>query len=265
MNIPEASYPFIDPVLLRLGLLEVRWYGLMYLAGFVLAYFIIQAELRRRKGPIPVDAAGDLLFYVIVGLLVGARLGYVLIYNLPVYFHAPWEVFAFWHGGMSFHGGLVGILAAGWIFCRRYKAPLLELADIVVLAAPLGLMLGRIGNFINGELFGRVTTLPWGIVFPQGGPLPRHPSQLYESLFEGLVLFLILWTLRTRTWAPGRLFACFLILYGLFRLIIEFFREPDPQIGFVFAWFSVGQILCLLMMAAGIGFLMCMGRVEKNE
>jgi phosphatidylglycerol:prolipoprotein diacylglycerol transferase len=248
-------YLFIDPVLLRLGPLEIRWYGTMYLLGFIVAYFIIKSELRRRKGPIPVEQADDLLFYLILGLLIGARLGYVLFYNLPVYLAAPWEVFAVWHGGMSFHGGLIGMIVTGLIFARRRNAPFLELADIGALSAPIGLMLGRIGNFINGEVFGRVTTLPWGIVFPLGGSLPRHPSQLYEALFEGPVLFLFLWWLRRRTKRHGEILAAFLIGYGVLRFLIEFVREPDPQLGFVLFWLTMGQILCLGMICAGIGLL----------
>jgi phosphatidylglycerol:prolipoprotein diacylglycerol transferase len=245
------SCPFIDPVLLRIGPLEVRWYGLMYLVGFVAAYFVIRSELKRKGGPIPYQAADDLLFYLIVGLLIGARLGYALFYNLPSYLAAPWEIFFVWHGGMSFHGGLIGMVIAGWFYARSRKAPFLELADIGALAAPIGLMLGRFGNFINCELYGRITTVPWGIVFPTGGPLPRHPSQLYEAFLEGAVLFTLLWVLRTRTKRHGQLLAVFLTAYGLFRFCAEFFREPDVQLGYFFHWMTMGQILCLFMIAAG--------------
>ncbi|HMK35781.1 MAG TPA: prolipoprotein diacylglyceryl transferase [Desulfomonilaceae bacterium] len=250
-----VSCPFIDPVLLRIGPLEVRWYGFMYLIGFVAAYFVIRSELKRKDGPVPARCADDLLFYLIVGLLIGARVGYALFYNLPSYAAAPWEILFVWHGGMSFHGGLVGMIVAGLIFARSRKAPFLELADIGALAAPIGLMLGRVGNFINCELYGRVTTVPWGVVFPTGGPLPRHPSQLYESFFEGLVLFILLWLLRTRTTRHGQVLAAFLICYGVFRFAIEFFREPDVQVGFIFQGLTMGQILCLFMIPAGIGLL----------
>lgn len=246
------SFPSIDPVLVRIGPLEVRWYGFMYLLGFLVGYLVIRSELRRKDGPVPVEAADDLLFYLVLGLLVGARLGYALFYNLEAYLQAPWEVFAVWHGGMSFHGGLIGMIVSGWIFARRRGAPFLELADIGALAAPLGLMLGRIGNFINGELFGRVTTVPWGFVFPGGGPLPRHPSQLYEALFEGLMLFAILWWLRVRTRNPGEVLCAFLVGYGVFRFVIEFFREPDPQLGFIARWMTMGQILCVVMIFGGL-------------
>jgi phosphatidylglycerol---prolipoprotein diacylglyceryl transferase len=258
-------FPAIDPVIFRIGPIEVRWYGFMYLMGFIAGYFVIRSELRRKDGPVPPEAAGDLLFYLIVGLLIGARVGYALFYNLETYLAAPWEVFAVWHGGMSFHGGLIGMVIAGWIFARSHKAPFLELADIGALAAPIGLMLGRLGNFINGELFGRVTTLPWGIVFPHGGPLPRHPSQLYEAFLEGAVLFTILWCLRTRTRHHGDLLAIFLVCYGIFRFIAEFAREPDPQLGFIFLGLTMGQVLCLAMIVAGMALAVFIRSRNRNS
>ncbi len=258
------SYLYIDPVLFRLGPLEVRWYGLMYLLGFVAGYFVIRSELKRKNGPIPVDQADDLLFYLILGLLVGARVGYVVFYNAKAYLHAPWEIFAVWHGGMSFHGGLIGMVVAGFIFARLRGAPFMELADIGALSAPIGLMLGRLGNFINGELFGRVTTVPWGIVFPEGGPLPRHPSQLYESFFEGPVLFLFLWWLKSRTKCHGEVLAAFLIGYGVLRFSIEFFREPDVQLGFIVYSLTMGQLLCIAMTLAGVGLLIFVRRGRHN-
>jgi phosphatidylglycerol:prolipoprotein diacylglycerol transferase len=244
-NSTGTPYLFIDPVLIRIGPLELHWYGLMYLLGFVVAYFIIRSELRRKQGPISVESADDMLFYMIIGLLVGARLGYVLIYNLSHYLSEPWELLAFWHGGMSFHGGLVGIVVSGYIFTRKRNVPFLALADIGALSAPIGLMLGRIGNFINGELYGRVTMVPWGIVFPGGGDLPRHPSQLYESFSEGPLLFAILWWLRLRTRNDGEVLAAFLIGYGVIRFCVEFFREPDPQLGFLAGFLTMGQILAV--------------------
>jgi phosphatidylglycerol:prolipoprotein diacylglycerol transferase len=259
------SYPFIDPVLIRVGPLEVRWYGLMYLLGFVCAYFVIRSELKRKNGPIPAESADDLLFYLIVGMLIGARLGYALFYNLGSYLSAPWEIFFVWHGGMSFHGGLVGMVVAGVIFSRRQNAPFMELADIGALAAPIGLMLGRIGNFINGELYGRVTTVPWGIVFPDGGPLPRHPSQLYEAFFEGPFLFALLWWLRVRTKRPGEVLATFVVAYGILRFIVELFREPDPQLGFIVEGLTMGQILCMFMVAAGIGLFIYIRRTSVRN
>lgn len=267
MALLALSYPLIDPVLFRIGFLdlEVRWYGLTYLMGFIAAYFIIKSELKRKGGPIPVEATDDLLFYLIVGLLVGARVGYVLVYNLPSYLSAsPIEMVAFWHGGMSFHGGLAGMVIAGWIYARRAEAPFMELADIGALSAPIGLMLGRIGNFINGELYGRVTDVPWAIVFPLGGNVPRHPSQLYESFLEGVVLFAILWVLRLRIRYHGENLANFLIIYGIFRFAIEFFREPDPQLGFIVGPLTMGQLLCTAMVLAGIGLHIYVRKVGQR-
>jgi phosphatidylglycerol---prolipoprotein diacylglyceryl transferase len=259
----ETPYLLIDPILVRIGPLEIHWYGVMYLLGFIAAYFVIRSELRR-KGPLPAESAEDMLFFMIVGLLLGARLGYVLFYNLSHYLEFPLDLLAFWKGGMSFHGGLVGIVVAGLIFAKRRRVRFLELADIGALSAPLGLMLGRFGNFINGELYGRITDLPWGIVFPTGGPLPRHPSQLYESFLEGPVLFGFLWWLRLRTRNNGELLAAFLMGYGILRFGIEFFREPDPQLGFIVSFLTMGQILCLCMIAAGAGLFMYV-RKKKEQ
>lgn len=228
----------------------------MYLVGFVFAYFVIRAELKRRHGPIPVEGADDLLFYLIVGMLLGARIGYVLFYNPDSYFESPWEIFAVWHGGMSFHGGLLGMLVAGWYFSHRRHVQFLELADIGALAAPIGLMFGRIGNFINGELYGRLSNVPWAVVFPMAGDQPRHPSQIYEAIFEGPVLFALLWWFRLRTTKRGQILAIFLILYGILRFIIEFFREPDPQLGFVLKSLTMGQVLCMAMIVAGVGLFL---------
>ncbi len=236
----------------------------MYLVGFAFAYLIIRSELRRKQGPVPVESADDLLFYLILGLLIGGRLGYVLFYNLGEYLWAPWEILAVWHGGMSFHGGLIGMIISGYVFARRRSASFLELADIGALSATPGLMVGRIGNFINGELFGRATNAPWGVVFPMGGELPRHPSQLYEALLEGGVLFCLLWFLRLRTKQPGELLAVFLVCYGLFRFLIEFVREPDPQLGFILQGLTMGQLLCLAMILTGIGLFVYLRTVRPQ-
>lgn len=256
------SFYFIDPVVFSVGPIAIRWYGVMYLLGFVVAYFIIKSELKRKHGPVPVEQADDLLFFLVVGLLIGARFGYAIFYNLGNYLAAPWEILAVWHGGMSFHGGMVGMIVAGLIFARKRKVPFLELADIGALAAPIGLMLGRIGNFINGELFGRVTTLPWGIVFPMGGDLPRHPSQLYEAVLEGPLLFAFLWWLRLKTTRHGMVLGAFVVGYGVFRFAIEFFREPDPQLGFVVVGLTMGQLLCLVMILGGVGLMIYLRGVD---
>jgi phosphatidylglycerol:prolipoprotein diacylglycerol transferase len=186
--------------------------------------------------------------------MVGGRLGYILFYqfgDIVSYLKDPVELLAVWRGGMSFHGGLLGCIVAGWLFSRYTRIPFRVIADSVVVAAPVGLGMGRLGNFINGELYGRPTTVPWGMIFPEGGNVPRHPSQLYEALLEGFILFAILWTVRKRGLRDGMMVALFVILYGFFRFIVEFFREPDAHLGFVLGGLSMGQVLCLIMIAAG--------------
>ena len=244
-------YPHIDPVIVRVGPFAVRWYGMMYLLGFWVSYLLVAYQVRKKGLDLGKNFVGSLYTYLILGLLIGARLGYVVFYNLSYYDAHPLEVFALWQGGMSFHGGLIGSVAAGVYFCRKMRQDPWEIADLVAATAPIGLGLGRLGNFINGELYGRVTGQPWAMVFPSGGPLPRHPSQLYELFFEGVVLFVVLWILKDRGFRSGLLMAIFLLLYGLFRFLIEFFREPDPQIGFIFGPFTMGHLLCALMIITG--------------
>lgn len=247
-------FPNIDPVLVSFGPLQVRWYGLMYLFGFLFSYLLVKFQLARQKSPLlSSEQVLDLYFYLILGLILGARLGYVFFYNFKEYLHHPWELLAVWHGGMSFHGGLLGVLAASWYFCKKNKVPLLQLGDLFIVTAPIGLGLGRLANFINGELYGRITTVPWGMVFPQGGPWPRHPSQLYEALLEGLVLFGLLWFKKDSRPFAGALVARFLFFYGVFRILIEFFREPDTQLGYFLGTLTMGQILSLLMILAALG------------
>jgi len=196
-----------------------------------------------------------MVFYAMLSILIGGRLGYVLIYDFSHYRAAPLEVFATWRGGMSFHGGLVGLVTAGIIWASRRRVSFLELADIGALAAPIGILLVKMANFLNGELYGRETTVWWGVVFPHAGDLPRHPSQLYEALVEGPLLFLVLWRFRLSARKSGSVLALFLILYGTTRFLVEFFREPDPQIGLIMGWITMGQILCLCMVCAGAGLL----------
>jgi phosphatidylglycerol---prolipoprotein diacylglyceryl transferase len=252
------TFPEIDPVIFRIGPLAVRWYGLMWLSGFAAAWFIIRSLVRRRSLPLDADGVSDLLFSCILGSMLGGRLGYVLFYNPLYYLRHPLESFAIWEGGMSFHGGLLGVVVATLIFCRRRGLSILLTGDILVTAAPIGLGLGRLGNFINGELWGRVTDVPWGMVFPAGGPLPRHPSQLYEALLEGVVLFAVLWLLHRRRVAAGIPFFTFFLLYGAFRFTVEFFRQPDAHLGFLWAGATMGQVLSLPMILFGlIGLYFC--------
>lgn len=244
-------FPNIDPVFLRLGPLEFRWYGLMYILGFVAAYFIIWAGVKRKGVPLSKDDVADLIFTVALGVIVGGRLGYILFYNLPYYLAHPGKLFAVWEGGMSFHGGLTGAILAGLYFIRRHKLRFYQLADIGFVAGPVGLFFGRIGNFINGELYGRPTDVPWGMVFPGGGGVPRHPSQLYEAFLEGVLMFAILSVLFRKVNREGVVFWSFIALYGLFRFVVEFFREPDAQIGYLFGALSMGQLLSLPMFLLG--------------
>lgn len=245
-------YPNINPEIVRVGPFSVRWYGMMYLIGFLSSYLLVRYQVRKKGLSISKVVIDSLYTYIILGLLIGARLGYVLFYNLSVYLKNPLEIFAVWHGGMSFHGGLIGCIVSGFIFTRRYKLDFWQLSDLVIVTAPIGLGLGRLGNFINGELYGRVTDVPWAIVFPEGGALPRHPSQLYEFILEGIVLFLLLWLLKERITKKGYILATFLSLYGLFRFIVEFFREPDPQIGYILGFLTMGQILSTIMVLIGL-------------
>ena len=245
------TFPHIDPVFLRLGPLEFRWYGLMYILGFLAAYFIILAGVRRKELPLSKDDVADLIFTVALGVILGGRLGYILFYNLSYYLSHPGKLFAVWEGGMSFHGGLAGAILAGLYFIRKHKLSFYKLADIGFVAGPVGLGLGRIGNFINGELYGRVTDAPWGMVFPGGGPLPRHPSQLYEAFLEGGVMFAVLYTLSRKVQKDGVVFWSFIGLYGLFRFLVEFVREPDEQLGILFGVLSMGQMLSLPMFLLG--------------
>jgi phosphatidylglycerol---prolipoprotein diacylglyceryl transferase len=248
-------YPRIDPDIIKFGPFAVRWYGVMYLIGFAVSYFLVRYQIRSKKLSISAEEIDSLFLFLLSGLIIGARLGYVIFYNLSSYLENPLEIFAVWHGGMSFHGGLIGSVAAGIIFCRKYRIDFWQAADLIIVTAPIGLGLGRIGNFINGELYGRVTDVPWGMVFPSGGPLPRHPSQLYEFFLEGVLLFSVLWFLRNKNLKSGTLTSIFLMLYGLFRFLVEFYRQPDAQIGFIFGYFTMGQILSTFMILAGAGIL----------
>lgn len=244
--------PAIDPVFLRLGPLEFRWYGLMYILGFLAAYFIIKAQAKRRNIPLSAETLSDIVFVIALGIVLGGRTGYIIFYNLAWYLSHPLKVFAVWEGGMSFHGGIIGGIAAGIYVFRKNRLDLWMMADITSLAIPVGLGLGRIGNFINGELYGRVTDKPWGIIFPSGGNLPRHPSQLYEAFLEGILLFLLVWSVNRISPPKGVVFWTVIGGYGLFRFIAEFFREPDQQLGFLWGGATMGQLLSLPMLIVGV-------------
>ncbi|MHB8534457.1 MAG: prolipoprotein diacylglyceryl transferase [Sulfuricaulis sp.] len=248
--------PNIDPVALHLGPIQVHWYGLMYLVGFLGAWWLgVYRAKRPGSGWNPQEIA-DLLFYGALGVILGGRIGYVLFYNFDYYLAHPIEVFYIWTGGMSFHGGLLGVITAMWLYARRTKRTFFNVADFVALLTPLGLGAGRLGNFINHELWGKVTDVPWGMVFPNAGPLPRHPSQLYEFSLEGVALFIILWVYARQPRPTGAISGLFLLCYGIFRFAVEFVREPDIQLGYLaFGWVTMGQILSLPMILLGIGIL----------
>ena len=247
------SFPDIDPVAFGIGPVAVRWYGLMYLFGFVGGFFVARWMARRRGLGLGNEQLVELITYVAVGVVLGGRLGYVLFYNLPYFLADPLQIFAFWHGGMSFHGGLLGAVLAGWWYVRKQGLPFYPAADCIFAATPLGLGLGRLGNFINGELYGRPTDVAWGMVFPDGGPLPRHPSQLYEAFLEGAVLLAVLMWLGARARAHGVVTWAFVGGYGVVRFVVEFFREPDAHLGLVWG-LSRGQYLSVVMIAAAAVF-----------
>jgi phosphatidylglycerol:prolipoprotein diacylglycerol transferase len=245
------QFPKIDPVFLSIGPLQFRWYGLMYVLAFIATYFIIRSEVRRKQLPLTTDDVADLVFNGAMGVVLGGRLGYILFYNLPFYLANPLKLFAVWEGGMSFHGGFLGVLLAFILFARRKKLSFTALIDMAGICAPVGLGLGRIGNFINGELYGRPTDVPWGMIFPGSDGRPRHPSQIYEAFLEGLVLFVIVRFVSRKTDVNGITAWTACAGYGLFRFIVEFFREPDAQMGIFFSLFSMGQLLSLPMFLFG--------------
>ena len=258
------TFPNIDPVALQLGPVAVRWYGLMYLFGFVGGYFVAAWLARRRGLSLGGDKLVELISYVAIGVVLGGRLGYVIFYNLPYYLTNPAQILAVWEGGMSFHGGMLGAVLAGWLYVRQQGIPFYSGSDCIFAAAPLGLGLGRLGNFINGELYGRATEAPWGMVFPGGGPLPRHPSQLYEAFLEGPVLLGVLLWLGTRTRAPGIVTWAFVGGYGIARFLVEFVREPDAHLGL--AWgLSRGQYLSAVMIAAAAVFFWVLRKRSRTR
>ncbi|MBI2134356.1 prolipoprotein diacylglyceryl transferase [Candidatus Woesearchaeota archaeon] len=243
----------IDPVLLELGPFEIRYYGLFFVLGFVIAYFMLNYLAKRKKIGLTKDDIADFLLYIIVGTVLGARFFYVFIYNLPFYLQNPFEALAVWHGGLSFHGGFIGAAIACFYFCRKKKIDFYTIADIAVIPLALGLALGRLGNFTNGELYGRVTDVAWAVKFPDAEGF-RHPSQIYASL-KDLLIFFTLWAIKDKTLPKGFIFWLFVTMYSMLRFTVEFFRQPDEQLGFIMGFLSMGQILSIVMFAVGLFFM----------
>ncbi|TAK48655.1 MAG: prolipoprotein diacylglyceryl transferase [Xanthobacteraceae bacterium] len=263
MPMLALPFPAFDPIAVSFGPFAIRWYALAYIAGIVGGWFYAGALLRRDRlwggpAPIPTAAFDDFVLWVTLGIILGGRLGYVLFYNPAYFLQNPVAIVEMWKGGMSFHGGFLGCVTAVLLFSWKRGISVLSLGDVTCAVGPIGLFLGRLANFINGELWGRVTDVPWAIVFPHGGPLPRHPSQLYEATLEGIVLFIAL-ALMIRAGAlkrPGLVIGAFAIIYGLARITGELFREPDPQLGFLWGGLTMGMLLSVPMIAAGLGFIM---------
>ncbi|WP_025819568.1 prolipoprotein diacylglyceryl transferase [Shewanella marina] len=255
------SYPHIDPIMFSVGPFEIfghsfepalRWYGFMYLVGFIAALWLLNRKADRSNGLWNRDQVSDLLFYGFLGVILGGRIGYVLFYNFDLFLANPLYLFKIYDGGMSFHGGLIGVILAMLYIAKTQKRQFFAVADMVAPVVPIGLGAGRIGNFINDELWGRVTDVPWAMIFPNGGPLPRHPSQLYQFALEGVALFTLLYWYTRKPRQVGAVSGMFLVGYGIFRIIVETVRQPDPQLGFYFGFITMGQILSVPMVLFGL-------------
>jgi phosphatidylglycerol:prolipoprotein diacylglycerol transferase len=257
------EYPRIDPIAIQIGPVAIHWYGLMYLIGFVAAWWLLRLRSRRHALDWTHGQIDDLIFYGALGTIVGGRLGYLLFYKPGEWLADPLLLLRVWEGGMAFHGGLLGVILALWIFGRRHGRHPIDVLDFVAPVVPIGLGAGRIGNFINGELWGRVSDVPWAMVFPGAGPQPRHPSQLYEFALEGVVLFAVLWWFSARPRPRMAVSGLFLLLYGSFRFLVEFVRMPDAHLGTIaLGWMTMGQLLSLPMIAGGLALLVAAYRLR---
>jgi phosphatidylglycerol:prolipoprotein diacylglycerol transferase len=272
--LPIVTFPHIDPVLISIGPLAVRWYALAYIVGIIAGWIYARAiigspKLWGGRAPFTVAAFDDFIVWITLGIILGGRIGYVLFYNFPHFREHPSEILQLWNGGMSFHGGVLGSVLATVLFALRRGISILSLGDVTLAVAPIGLFLGRLANFINGELWGRPSDVPWAMIFPTGGPVPRHPSQLYEAALEGLLLLAVLGVL-VRCGAlkrPGLVSSSFAVIYGVLRIFCEFFREPDVQLGFLWGGLTMGMLLSIPLIVAGvIGLIFALGRraITKN-
>ena len=274
MPILAITFPVFDPVAFSIGWFVIRWYALAYIGGIVLGWIYARSLVKKERlwgGPVPITLVqlDDFILWVTLGIIVGGRTGYVLFYNPAFFIQHPAEIFQLWNGGMSFHGGFLGCVAAVMLFARKNDISILSLGDITTAVGPIGLFLGRLANFINSELWGRTadSSVPWAMVFPNGGPLPRHPSQLYEAGLEGILLFAIL-AVMVRMGAlkrPGLILGSFIAIYGLARITAEFFREPDPQLGFLWGGLTMGMLLSVPMIIVGVILIMMAWRREAPE
>ncbi len=262
----DINHLNIDPIAFSIGPLVIRWYALAYLAGFLLGWRYCLHIANKKGGHPNKDDIDDFLTWAVIGVILGGRLGYVLFYQPTYFLSEPLEALKIWNGGMSFHGGVLGVIGAMVLFAKKNKVNLFKLSDYICAAAPIGLFFGRIANYINGELYGIVTGTTSGVVFPNAGIAPRHPSQLYEAFLEGIVLFILLWILtRSSNVRTGTISAVFLLGYGVFRMLIEFVREPDEYLGLIGGYISMGQILCIPMIAIGLGMLVLSKRGKFEE
>lgn len=247
------TFPSFDPIAFSVGPIKIHWYGIMYLVGFVSAWLLACYRAKHYSLDWNKDQISDLIFYSAIGVILGGRLGYMIFYNGTELIHEPWSLFKIWEGGMSFHGGLLGVVLALWLYSRKSGKTFFEISDFIAPLVPIGLGAGRIGNFINGELWGRVTDMPWGMIYPHVDGQPRHPSELYEFGLEGIGLFLLVWFYAAKPRPTGKVSAVFLIGYSVCRLIAECFREPDPQLGYIaFGWLTMGQLLSIPMLVLGL-------------
>lgn len=247
------TYPHFNPIAFHIGPLAVHWYGIMYIIAFFGGWGLATLRAYRPGSTWTSEQVSDLIFYAALGVILGGRIGYILFYDLPNFISHPLILFQVWNGGMSFHGGLIGTFIALWLYSRKIHKPVFEVLDFIIPVVPFGLAAGRLGNFINGELSGRVTDVPWAMIFPNAGPLPRHPSMLYEFFLEGVLLFIIIWVYSAKPRPRMAVSGLFALCYSVFRIFVEFFRQPDPQIGFVaFGWLTQGQLLSIPLLLVGI-------------